>query len=165
MSRAKRLGRLEQVAAEKVRAGDLPISIQWVTPDGVAESPQSSDRPAAVTIWLTLRGDDPAPAPNQADDIVVDAAVAASDQPTSRGQRLRPPTREEQEAARAVLRDRARRGLYLGYVPPSEAQLAAESARRQAEQQDAVLMRATARPAPERPEAVNRLSQWVWRGR
>jgi hypothetical protein len=46
VSRAKRLGKLEQAAAEKVRARDLAVSIQWSTSDGgVAEILPSSARP------------------------------------------------------------------------------------------------------------------------
>ena len=105
MSRAKRLGKLEELRAQAERAKRLP----------------------AIHIHLTggARTEPSAPAwPGSA------AEPAPSVPPAPRGQRPRPPSPEEQAEALETLRQRAKVGKYAAYVPPSEAELRAEQERR-----------------------------------
>jgi hypothetical protein len=130
VSRAKRLGKLEQAAAEKVRARDLAVSIRWTTPDGgAAEILPSSARPPVMTLLLT-RSDPPVRAPGWLD---ADAPLASIERPARRGQRRLdsdtapepkpvrrrgqrppPPTEQEMEAARAELTRRWANGTWVG---------------------------------------------------
>ena len=149
MSRAKRLGKLEQAAAERVRAHDLAaVRIQWVTPDGVAEIPPSSSRPPAMTISLTRSDDAPVPAPEWLDH---DTPTVPTERPALRGQRPRQPTEDERAAAIETLRERARRGTFAGELPPSAEEIRADQARREALQRDAALIRRMGRPVAAAP--------------
>src|SRR5262245_41924322 len=153
MSRSRRLAKLEDKRREAAtRSAPMPVFVS---------SDMSALAPAGTLVHIHLSGAEVVPRPLPDEPKAAEAAETQRPQ----GQRPWPPTGADVEAARNVLRERARRGLYLGYIPPSEAELAADSARRRAEQQDAAMMRATARPAPDRPEAVNRLSKWVRGGR
>jgi len=130
MSRQKRLGRLEQASAEKVRAHDLAaVRIQWVTADGVVEIPPSSGRPPAMTISLTRSDDAPVPAPEWLDP---DTPTVPTERPALRGQRPRQPTEDERAAAIETLRERARRGMFAGELPPSAEEIRADQSRREA---------------------------------
>jgi hypothetical protein len=57
-----------------------------------------------------------------------------------------------------VLRERAQRGQYVGDVPPSAEELAAEHQRREALRRDTAFIRQTSR-SPAR-QALNRLAAW-----
>jgi hypothetical protein len=136
---------------------------------------------AAMTIRLTSSPDTVAPrnwlAPDldQA-DAVVDAALAAGVEVDTdtvaarrlpRGQRPRQPIEAERAAAIEVLRKRAQVGQYLGPLPMSEAETAAESSRRETLRKDAALIKSTARPAsfPFVRNAGNLLAAWAWTDR
>ena len=158
MSRQKRLGRLEHAAAQAARQlSPVPVSIRLVTSDGVIEPAQE----AQVTLTLNLIGKDdpPARAPEWLDS---DVPPAPPDAPARRGRRPRPPSPAEQAAALEVLRQRARLGEYVGELPASEAELAAEHQRREALRRDAELIRQTSRQtsSARAPQAVNRLAAW-----
>jgi hypothetical protein len=140
MSRQKRLRKLEAVAAEAARQRrPVAVRIQFAPTAGVIESPPDDE----VRVVINLTRADPSPDWFGSDlaqaDAVVDAAVAAGvdvDPGTvtarrrPRGQRQRQPTEGEREAALAQLRERAQRGEYVGIVPASAEELAAEPLRR-----------------------------------
>ena len=128
MSREKRLGRLEAVAAKVARQrSQVPVRVVWQAPDGEHVDIGGSPSDAAMTIRLTSNPD----------------TVAARRRP--RGQRPRQPTEGEREAALAQLRERARRGQYIGVVPASADELAAEHHRREVLRRDTALIRHTSR--------------------
>jgi hypothetical protein len=91
-----------------------------------------------------------------------DAPSAPPDRPTQFGQRPRPPSPAAQASALETLRERARLGQYVGELPVSEAELAAEHRRREALRRDAELIRQTSRSVSSAParQAVNRLAAW-----
>ena len=182
MSRQKRLGRLEAVAAKAARQRrQVPVRVVWQTPDG--EQVDIGGRPSDAAMTLILTGSRaPAATPDWLEsdleqaDAVLDAALAAGvevDPDTvavrsrPRGQRPRQPTEGEREVALAQLRERARRGQYVGVVPASADELAAEHQRREALRRDAELIRQTSRSVSSAParQAVNRLAAWAWGGR
>jgi hypothetical protein len=177
MSRQKRLGKLEAVAAKAARQrSQVLVRVVWETPDGEHVDIGGLPSDAAMTIRLTSSPDTVAPADWLASDLdqanaVVDAALAAGvevDPDTvaarrrRRGQRPRQPTESEREAALAQLRERARRGQYIGVVPASADELAAEHQRRETLRRDAAFIRQTWRSISSAPaqQAVNRLAAW-----
>jgi hypothetical protein len=177
MSRQKRLGKLEAVAAKAARQrSQVPVLVVWQTADGEHVDVGGPPSDAAMTIRLTSSPDTVAPPGWLASDLdhadaVLDAPlavgldvdpdlVAARRRP--RGQRPRQPTEGEREAALVQLRERAYRGQYVGVVPASAEGLAAEHQRREAERREAELIHRTARPSavPVR-RASNSLAAWV----
>jgi hypothetical protein len=118
VSRAKRLGKLEERYAKAERARNIGINIVWTTP-GAAPEPMGSGKPRAVRISLT-----PASAPTPswlgADALEPEPDSAAPAPPKPRGQRPLPPTQEEREAADAELARRWAAGMWVGspeFVP------------------------------------------------
>ena len=179
MSRQRRLGKLEDVAAKAARQrGQAPVRIVWQTPDGEHVDVGGPSSDAAMTILLTRSPDTVAPPDWLASDLdqadaVVDARPAAgvevdpdtvAGRSRPRAQRPRQPTEGEREAALAQLRERARRGQYVGVRAASAQELAAEHQRREALRQDAALIRQTSRSVSSAParQAVNRLAAWAW---
>jgi hypothetical protein len=174
MSRQKRLRKLEAVAAEAARQRrPVSVRIQFAPSAGAVDSPPDDE--ASVIINLTRA--DPSPDWLASDldqaDPVVDAALAAGVEVDTdtvaarrrpRGQRPRQPTEAERAAAIEVLRKRAQVGQYLGPLPMSEAETAAESSRRETLRKDAALIKSTARPAsfPVVRNAGNPLAAWAW---
>ena len=82
--------------------------------------------PRALTMHLHP-GSEAMPAPAWMGD---ETEPVPSAQPAPRDERPRRPTVEEQAAAIEVLRERARRGEYVGDLPASAAEIAAEETRR-----------------------------------
>jgi hypothetical protein len=116
-----------------------------------------------MTLNLT-RSDAAVPAPEW---LGSDATPVVTERPAHQGQRPRQPTEAERAAAVEVLRKRARLGQYLGPLPVSEAETAAESSRRETLRKDAALIKSTARPAsfPFVRNAGNLLAAWAWTDR
>jgi hypothetical protein len=157
MSRQRRLGRLEKAAQAARQRDQVPIGIGWVTSDGVIEP--ASGAHVILTLNQSRKDDPPAWAPEWMDS---DAPSAPPDRPTQFGQRPRPPSPAAQASALETLRERARLGQYVGELPVSEAELAAEHRRREALRRDAELIRQTSRSVSSAParQAVNRLAAW-----
>ena len=123
MSRQKRLGKLEVVAAKAARQrSQVSVRVVWQTPDGEHVDIGGPPSDAAMTIRLTSSPDTVAPRDWLAPDLdqadaVVDAALAAGVEVDAdtvaarrlpRGQRPRQPIEAERAAAIEVLRKRPR---------------------------------------------------------
>jgi hypothetical protein len=159
-----------KVAAKRAAAGRaaMPaISIVWVDPAGVthpmneptsAKSPSRGLEPtsadAAVRFHLAAPGS--SVPPGWLADEISHPVVVTRDQPVQRGQRMRRPSPEQQDAALEILRERAREGAYVGDLPASEQEIRAESQRRLAEQSDAAVIRQLGRERPAAPESRGR---------
>jgi hypothetical protein len=165
--------RLSKIATKRQqraqKAKPAVIEIVWDMSAVAQSAAIESGKPTSVRIGLShhkpdhaapLAGALEAPESPPAEMRVVLDDEIQTDQPAPRGRR-RPPTPEEAEEALETLRERAKRGLYLGPLPPSEEEERAEQTRRVAERQHAQMLRATARPGP-RPEAKNRTGVWGW---
>ena len=162
--------RLSKIATKRQqraqKAKPVAISITWDMSAVEQSSMIEGGKPTAVRIGLNHhKPDHAAPlarmleVPGSELRVIPDDEIQR-DQPAPRGRRL-PPTPEEQAAALKVLRARARRGEYVGFVPRSGEEVQAEHARRAAELGHARMLRTTARPSAW-PEAKNPLSSCAW---